>query len=140
MIERKVFLDTAFAISLSAVNDDHHELALLLSDELEADKTRLVTTCAVMSEIGNSLSRQRYRKAAIELIQSLEGDEMVEIVPMTEDLYARGFDIFQSRPDKVWGITDCISFVVMRELGINSVLTTDRHFQQAGFKALLRKD
>lgn len=140
MIEREVFLDTAFAISLSAVNDDHHELALLLSDELEADGVRLVTTRAVILEIGNSLSRQRYRNAAIELMQSLEEDDDVKIIPMTEDLYERGFELFRSRPDKEWGMIDCISFVVMSDFGIKSALTADKHFQQAGFNALLRKD
>lgn len=118
MTESEVFLDTAFAISLSASNDDHHELALLIADELEEEGTRLVTTRAVMVEIGNSLSRRRYRKAAIELIQSLESDEMVGIIPLTEDLYKRGWDLFQSRPDKEWGMTDCISFIVMRERSI----------------------
>ena len=139
MIESDVFLDTAFAISLSTPNDEHHERAVSLAEELEVNGTRLVTTRAVLLEIGNSLSRQRYRNAAIKLLQSLEEDENVQVIPISEELYEQGFELFLSRLDKEWGITDCISFIVMWELGINSALTTDKHFQQAGFNALLRK-
>lgn len=39
--------------------------------------------------------------------------------------------------DKEWGMTDCISFVVMQDMGIIDALTTDDHFRQAGFRALL---
>ena len=39
--------------------------------------------------------------------------------------------------DKEWGITDCISFVVMQDLGLVEALTTDEHFKQAGFRSLL---
>ena len=48
-----------------------------------------------------------------------------------------GMELYASRPDKSWSLTDCISFCVMRELGITDVLTTDRHFSQAGFHVLL---
>jgi len=40
--------------------------------------------------------------------------------------------------DKEWGLTDCISFVVMKDRKLTDVLTTDHHFEQAGFKSLLR--
>jgi predicted nucleic acid-binding protein len=72
------------------------------------------------------------------LLESLEQDPNIEIIPMTEGLYKRGFELYQSRPDKEWGITDCISFVVMQERSIMEALTTDKHFEQAGFQALLR--
>jgi uncharacterized protein len=42
-----------------------------------------------------------------------------------------------SRRDKEWSLTDCISFVVMKERGLTEALTADHHFEQAGFKALL---
>lgn len=140
MIENEIFLDTAFAVSLFIPNDEHHDLAKSLAGEINANGIRMVTTRAVVLEIGNYLSRLRHRDAAIELMQSLDEDENVQIIPMTEVLYERGFELFCSRPDKEWGITDCISFIVMRERGIYSALTTDRHFQQAGFKALLREE
>ncbi len=38
-----------------------------------------------------------------------------------------------------WSLTDCLSFVVMKELGIKDALTPDEHFDQAGFHALLRE-
>ena len=90
-------------------------------------------------EIGNTLSKQRYRPAAVELLLSLENDPKVEIVPVSGDLYAQAFKLFSERTDKEWGLVDCVSFVVMRERGITDALTSDDHFRQAGFNALMRK-
>ena len=133
----EVFLDAAYAIALSVPKDSYHQRAVLLADELEASKTRLVTTRAVMLEIGNALSKQRYRHAAVELLRSLEADPNVIIVPLSEDLYAQAFRLYRERPDKDWGLTDCISFIAMQGRKITEALTTDEHFQQAGFRALL---
>jgi uncharacterized protein len=135
----EAFLDTAFAIALSSSGDDLHRVALALADELERSPTRIVTTRAVLMEIGNALSKQRYRPAAVELLLSLENDPKVEIVPVSGDLYAQAFKLFSERTDKEWGLVDCVSFVVMRERGITDALTSDDHFRQAGFNALMRK-
>jgi predicted nucleic acid-binding protein len=135
----EAFLDTAFAIALSSSGDDLHRVALALADELETSPTRIVTTRAVLMEIGNALSKQRYRPAAVELLLSLENDPKVEIVPVSGDLYAQAFKLFSERTDKEWGLVDCVSFVVMRERGITDALTSDNHFRQAGFNALMRK-
>ncbi len=136
-MKTEIFLDAAYAIALSVPKDSYHQRAVLLADELEASKTRLVTTRAVMLEIGNALSKQRYRHAAVELLQSLEADPNVIIVPLSEDLYAQAFRLYCGRPDKDWGLTDCISFTAMQGRKITEALTTDEHFQQAGFRALL---
>lgn len=135
----EAFLDTAFAIALSSSGDDLHRVALALADELETSPTRIVTTRAVLMEIGNALSKQRYRPAAVELLLSLENDPKIEIVPVSGDLYAQAFKLFSERTDKEWGLVDCVSFVVMRERGITDALTSDDHFRQAGFNALMRK-
>ncbi len=139
MLGSEVFLDTAYAIALSAPSDEHHEEAVLLSEQLEREGTRLIATRAVVLEIGNALAKLRYRKAAAELLESLESDPTVEIIPISEELYKRAFEIYRERQDKEWGITDCISFVVMQERGLQAALTTDEHFEQAGFDAILRK-
>jgi len=139
MPRTEVFLDTAYAIALSSPKDEYYEKANQLADQLEADATKLVTTRAVVLELGNALAKQRHREAAVALLESLAQDPNVEIIPITEELYGRGFELYRHRPDKEWGITDCISFVVMQERGLTEALTTDEDFEQAGFRALLRE-
>lgn len=140
MPKPKLFLDSAYAIALSAPKDEYHERAVILAEQIEAEGARLITTRAVILEIGDALSSSGNRKAAIKLLTSLENDpNFVEIVPITEELYRRGFQLYRTRLDKEWGITDCISFIVMQDRGITEALTTDKHFRQAGFRALLRE-
>lgn len=92
-----------------------------------------------MLEIGNALAKPRTRKVAIDLLEALEKDSQLEIVPLSESLFRRSFELYQRRTDKEWGLTDCISFIVMQDRGITDALTTDEHFQQAGFPPLLRE-
>lgn len=126
---RTLFLDTAYAIALSATTDAHHQRAVELADQIEVSQTHLVTTRAVVIEIGNALSKPRYRSAAVSLLDALEADPRVEIIPLTEELYYQALTLFRARPDKKWGLTDCISFVVMRERGVADALTTDDDFE-----------
>lgn len=133
----KVFLDAAYAIALSSSKDLHHERAIRLADQLRSNETRLITTRAILLEIGNALAKQRYRLAASRLLLALETDPTVQVVSLTEQLYLRALQLDTDREDKEWGLTDCISFVVMDDEGISEALTTDHHFRQAGFKALL---
>lgn len=137
MLENEVFLDTSYAIALSSSRDQLHAHAVNLAEQLEQRSTRMATTRAVLLEIGSALARQRFRSAAIALLDSLESDPNVEIIPLSDSLYSRAFQIFRERPDKEWGLTDCASFVVMQERGLREALTADEHFRQAGFRALL---
>lgn len=121
----KVFLDAAYAIALAAPNDQHHAQAIKLAELLETEGAQLITTRAVVLEIGNALSKQHYRQTAIKLLHALEADPQVEIIPISEQLYQRGFQLYRNRPDKNWGITDCISFVVMEEQGLTEALTAE---------------
>jgi predicted nucleic acid-binding protein len=138
-MNRVVFLDTSYAIALSASADQLHDSAVRVAERIESENVSLVTTRAVVLEIGNALSKLKYRRAAVELLQALEEDPTVEIVPLTEELYERGARLYSGRADKEWGMTDCISFVLMRERGMTEALTADEHFRQAGFVALLRE-
>ena len=134
-----VFVDTAYAIALASPADEFHPPALALAEQLEAHGTRLLTTPAVLLEIGNALSKLLYRQAAIQLLSSLRSDPSVEIAPLSDQLFEQALQLYAERLDKEWGLTDCVSFVVMQARGITDALTTDEHFQQAGFRALLRE-
>jgi predicted nucleic acid-binding protein len=136
-MRNKVFLDTAFAIASAIETDAFHEKALELVKEIKVHGIQIVTTRAVLLEIGNALSRANYRRLAVEAFDTIESDNNVTIVPLTEELFEEALTLYRSRMDKEWGLVDCVSFVTMNQMGITESLTTDQHFKQAGFIALL---
>ncbi len=138
-MKSKVFLDTSYAIALTNPADTHHHHALKLADFLESQGVILFTTQAVATEIGNAFAQQRYRQAGIQLLNAIEADPQITIVPVDDLLFQRALRLYGDRPDKEWGMTDCISFIVMQDQSLTDALTADRHFQQARFCALLRE-
>jgi hypothetical protein len=106
---------------------------------MKAALTRFATHHGVLFEGGSGLSKAKLRPSAIHLLESIQNSSVVEIVPLAGNLTNAGWQLFCQRPDKEWSWADCVSFVVMRERGIRQALTTDEHFEQAGFIALLRQ-
>ena len=71
MTKNSVFLDTSFSIALVIEKDAFHERAASLADKFERSKTHILTTQAVILEIGSALSKLKYREAAIGYINRL---------------------------------------------------------------------
>jgi len=136
---KAIFLDATYLIALASPRDQLHPEATQLMEELLANNAKLVTTRAVLLEFGNSLASPKLRPRAVRTLESFEQDPLIEIVPLSEELFAKAFALFKQRPDKSWGLTDYISFIVMRERGISEALTADEHFERAGFVALLNQ-
>ena len=134
----KIFLDTAYAVAVLIEQDQHHAKARKLAVQIKEEKPRLVTTRSVLIEIGNFLAKTRRLAEGIAFLEQIERDPAAEIIAVDDKLYHEAFKLFKERQDKEWGLTDCISFVVMQKEGMTEALTSDRHFEQAGFNALLR--
>lgn len=100
---------------------------------------RIITTDYVRVQTGGMLSRPEDRPAFLNLVRDLKSDPAVQIVPASKSLFRAGFELFARRTDKDGSFVDSISFVVMNERKLTDALTTDHHFQQAGFNALLRE-
>jgi predicted nucleic acid-binding protein len=139
-VTNEVYLDTSFAVAIAIVDDQYHTLAEALYDQMAAQAVKTVTSRAVLLEIGNSLSTKRRRNAGVRFLNFIEHDPSTRIISIDDALYARGLDLFVARQDKEWGLVDCLSFVVMRDLGLTEALTADHHFVQAGFRALLLEE
>ena len=129
-----IFIDTSYILALVNTTDQHHELARSAAATLNPP---FVSTEAVLVEIGNALSRVRWRHLAIATLQDLRADPDIKIVPVDSKLFDQAIALFSARTDKEWGLTDCISFVVMQKRNLTHALTTDRHFEQAGFQNAL---
>ncbi len=95
-------------------------------------------TAWVLTEFADGLANTPNRHLYQAILDDLQQEPSATIVPASQDLFERGQQLYFARPDKQWSLTDCISFVVMQELGINDALTADHHFEQASFVALLK--
>ncbi len=131
------FADTAYYLALLSVRDALHARAVALSHSLNRP---VVTTAWVIQELADGLSAPPARIGFMRFLHSLEADATITIVEPDADLWRRGLSLYGARPDKAWSLTDCISFVVMTERGLTDALTGDHHYEQAGFRALLRQD
>jgi uncharacterized protein len=125
-----VFIDTGYILALVNEQDQHHAEAVALS--VRFDGTPVVVTDAVLIEIGNALSRMD-RGAAVQVISDLRESPGVTLVNLTPELFESAFDLYRHHADKQWSLVDCVSFVVMRLLGLTTALAFDQHFVQAGF-------
>jgi len=132
-----IFIDTAFVYAVINPRDQWHEKAVEWQRKIEAEKLYLLTTEFVLAEIADGLSAVNFRRDAWRAIHILQENPYVKIVPASSELFAQALNLYQQRPDKNWGLTDCTSFVMMTENNLTEALTTDEHFRQAGFKALL---
>jgi predicted nucleic acid-binding protein len=78
------------------------------------------------------------RERFMDLYRHIQLSPAIRVVPASRALLEEAINLYASRLDKDWPLTDCISFVVMGDEGITQALTGDHHFEQAGFAALLK--
>jgi predicted nucleic acid-binding protein len=117
-----VFVDTSFVVALVNRNDQYHSLALDLSELFTG--RGLVTTDAILLEIGNALSRN-FKQESVEIIEHFLTSADVKVIHLHPTLFRRAFELYKSHSDKRWGLVDCVSFVVMEisQLLMRSALT-----------------
>jgi predicted nucleic acid-binding protein len=133
---RKVFADTFYFLALLNHKDPAHANADSFTRRYSG---QIVTTDWVLTELGDGCSKPAsWRSAFTQLLLDLRANPNIAIEPFSDQLFAEGISLYAQRPDKEWSLTDCISFVVMQREGLTEALTGDRHFEQAGFVALLK--
>ncbi|WP_448574434.1 type II toxin-antitoxin system VapC family toxin [Trichothermofontia sp.] len=135
MSHDRLFLDTAFIQALLNSRDSYHPQAKTLLPRVRA-ASEVWLTEAILIEVGNALSASN-RNAAVKFIQKCYQTQNIRVVTIDTNLLDQALNLYQSRPDKSWGLTDCTSFVVMSTHNLTDAVTSDRHFIQAGFRALM---
>jgi len=132
---RAVFADAAYFIAVLNPTDNFHARALELARRPAGP---LVTTYWILAEVGDAFSQTGHRPKFARLLELLASTPDIEVLSPTIEQFQAGAALHASRPDKRWSLTDCITFSVMNDLRLVDALTTDYHFEQAGFRALMR--
>jgi predicted nucleic acid-binding protein len=132
-----VFADTFYWVALTNPEDSAYRDALAL-DDLLAGAT-IVTTDEILTEFTTYFAADPWlrRRAAI-TARRLLTNRGVHVIAQSRESFLAGLSLYETRPDKGYSLTDCISMQTMRREGIAEVLTNDRHFEQEGFRAMFR--
>lgn len=127
-----VFVDTGHLIALEDLDDANHSPARFHLESLKP-AFRLTTTSYVLNAVVTFFNVRGRHGKAIELGETLLSSPSVTMIHVGQDLLRSGLALLRERPDKRYSLTDCISFVVMREHRIGTAFAFDRHFEQEGF-------
>ena len=128
------FADTSYWLALELKDDQNHEPALFHWQNLVKTSFAIVTTSYIFDETVTYLNSRNHHQKAIEVGENLLLSPSIELIHVDENLSFEAWAMFQKHQDKRFSLTDCISFLVMKRKGLETALTFDKHFVQAGFK------
>jgi predicted nucleic acid-binding protein len=135
----EVFVDTAGWAVLFVRTEPQHAQASSVFQTWKQEGHYLITTNYILAELMALFTSPLRvpRPVQFRYIDVIRSTPYVNIVHVDPTLDAAAWALLKSRPDKAWSLVDAVSFVVMQERGITEALTTDHHFEQAGFVCLL---
>ena len=137
---KKVFIDTAAWLALLNIDDIWHQQAKQIRLELVKQNYIFITTEFILLEVRYALCSQSLRKNTANFLHNIYQLKSIKIITLSQELFQLGLSLYEQRLDKDWGLTDCISFVVMQREQIQEAFTSDKHFEQAGFIRLLQNN
>lgn len=137
---KTVFADTGYWLAMINNRDSLHQKARQLTQEINPIK--IITSEMIFSELLDSFSKQGsfLKQATINLIYRSYHNPNLEIIPQTPQLFREALNLYHQRLDQRWSHTDCSSFIIMKDYQITEALAYDKHFEQAGYIALLRSN
>jgi len=130
-----MFLDTSGLFSFVDSSNAHFAQASALYD---GATVRLTHNYVLAELVPLAHVRKVPRRRTLEFLEALEASQAVEIVWVSAELHRAGRELLIAQLDKQYFLCDAVSFLLMRQRMILEVLTTDRHFEQAGFVRLLK--
>lgn len=134
---RDIFVDTSGFYSLLVRRDAHHAAALQIVEKASRQKTLFVTTDYVVDETATLLKARKQTHLIPQFFSRIGLSAAIRVEWTDSDRFARTQALFLKHSDQDWSFTDCLSFVVMRQVELRDALTTDAHFEEAGFRQLL---
>ena len=131
---RMTFIDTGAFLARYLPSDQHHKLAAELWEKIRTSHERCVTSNFVLDETFTLLARRASYSFAAEKARIIYASNSLKILRPDSLTELAALNLFEKFADQEIGFTDCISFALMREEGIQTAFSFDSHFERAGFK------
>lgn len=129
---RSVFVDTSAWIGFFAMADEHHAEAVTAFEMLAEKDRPLVTSDYVVIETVTFLRRRHGHSLALRAWDALQ--EAAFVMEADKQHWEAAKVLFRKYDQLELSATDCVSFVLMKELGIRDALTFDADFERVGFR------
>jgi predicted nucleic acid-binding protein len=129
-----IFIDTAAFLAVLNANDQFHQSAKHIWDEILSSDSSLFSSNYVILET-TALLQHRF---GIEALRLFESDilAVVEIVWVDETIHKQGMSALLAANRRNLSLVDCTSFEIMRQVGLDEVFTFDPHFREQGYKVI----
>jgi|SRR5438105_1091124 len=137
MAAREAFVDTSILYALVDKRDAHHAAARVAVEALLRSNRQLLTTNYIVTEAVNLANARGGAHVALRILELIDRSAGMRLEWIGALRFEETKAYFRKHADRGYSFTDCSSFVLMRELKLTDALSTDRHFQQAGFRVLL---
>lgn len=129
-----LLLDTSGLLCYLHKSEPQHQEAVQFLDSA----TRSLTHSYVLAELIALAQVRRFpRIPTLNFVNDLVDNPDIEVIWVDESLHREAVSLLMARQDKTYSLCDTVSFVLMQQRGITEALTTDRHFEQEGFRRLL---
>ena len=129
-----MLLDTSGLLCYVDASQQRHRSAVELYNSAPL---RVAHNYVIAEFVALAQARGYPRELALTFSSVLTSDPEIEIVWVDPSLHQEALALLRSQLDKSYSLCDAVSFVVMKRQKITDAFSTDRHFAQAGFKALL---
>jgi len=131
-----LFADTFYWVALIHAKDQWHRQVRAFSALIQDNP--LVTTDLVLVEYLNFFAKfdQPMKQGVVRFYHQLKISPNLQIISIDSRLIQSGVELYANRLDKGYSLTDCVSMIVMKQMGIYEILTHDKHFTQEGLTIL----
>jgi predicted nucleic acid-binding protein len=99
---------------------------------------RLTHSYVLAEFVALTQARGLPRPPVLAFVSDLQDNTAVQVIYVAESLHRAALQFLRQRLDKSWSLCDAVSFLLMQQHGLREALTTDHHFEQAGFVRLLQ--
>ena len=134
MAKPTVFVDAGALFARYRVSDDHHQRALEGWAQIGEGREVCVTTNLVVAEAAGLLIRWTGASRAAPRIRSWFETEAIQIEYVDLESELEALDLLEKFGDQHISFIDCVSFAVMKHLGVRRAFSFDKHFAIAGFE------
>jgi uncharacterized protein len=137
----QIFVDTSGWANLFIATESYHHQAKQWFLQSRQQHDKLITSNYVISELV-ALFESPLRVPRPQLFQYIEAiitASYTTVIHLDQTIHDQAWQLLKNRPDKNWSLVDATSFIIMKQLKISLALTTDHHFEQAGFIKILNK-